>query len=38
MSGNITDWINSHAGVLVLIVAAITIVLLAFQKTKGGPV
>ena len=32
------DWINSHAGLIVLILVAMFLVTLAFQKTKGGPV
>lgn len=31
------DWINSHAGIIVLIFVAIFIVILAFQRTKDGP-
>lgn len=33
-----TDWINSHAGLVVLGFAVLVLVILAFQKTKGGPV
>ena len=32
------DWINSHAGMVVLGFIALFLVILAFQKTKGGPV
>jgi len=32
------DWINSHAGLIVLIFVALFLVTLAFQRTKGGPV
>jgi hypothetical protein len=34
----VTDWINSHAGLIVMILAALFLVTLAFQRTKGGPV
>lgn len=33
-----TDWINSHAGLIVLIFIGLFLVTLAFQRTKGGPV
>ena len=33
-----TDWINSHVGLVVLGFVALFLVALAFQKTKGGPV
>ena len=33
-----TDWINSHAGLVVLGFVMLFLVILAFQKTKGGPV
>lgn len=33
-----SEWINSHAGLIVLIFVALFLVILAFQRTKGGPV
>jgi hypothetical protein len=34
----VTDWINSNAGLIILIFVALFLVTLAFQRTKGGPV
>lgn len=33
-----TDWINSHAGLIVVAAVVLFLVTLAFQRTKGGPV
>jgi hypothetical protein len=32
------EWANSHGGIITIAFAAIFLVLLAFQRTKGGPV